>query len=66
MRYEFTVAQRMSDTALAAFPELERSTAPSLGTTLFGPVIDRSHIDGLLARFSDLGLEIVDMHRLPD
>jgi hypothetical protein len=32
----------------------------------FGPVIDRAHLDGLLARFSDLGLELVDMHRLPD
>ena len=66
MRYEFTVSVRMSETALAAFPELERSTAPSAGTTLFGPVIDRSHIDGLLARFSNLGLDVVDMHRLPD
>jgi hypothetical protein len=66
MRYEFTVATRMSDTALAAFPELEPSTAPSIGTTLFGPVTDRAHIDGLLARFSHLGLDVVDMHRLPD
>lgn len=66
MRYEFTVVERMSETALAAFPELERSSVPSLGTTLFGPVVDRAHVDGLLARFSDLGLEVVDMHRLPD
>lgn len=66
MRYEFTVATRMSEAAIAAFPELQRSSAPSAGTTLYGPVIDRSHVDGLLARFSDLGLEVVDMHRLPD
>lgn len=66
MRYEFTVATRMSDTALAAFPELKPSKVPSLGTTLFGRVIDRAHIDGLLARFSEMGLEVVDMHRLPE
>ena len=66
MRYEFTVAVRMSETAVAAFPELRRSSAPSAGTTLFGPVVDRSHVEGLLARFSELGYEVVDMHRLPD
>ncbi len=66
MRYEFTVSSRMSEMALAAFPELQLSAAPSAGTTLFGPVVDRAHVDGLLARFSDLGLEVVDMRRLPD
>jgi len=66
MRYEFTVAARLSDNALAAFPELHVSTTPGKGTTLYGPITDRAHLDGLLARFGDLGLEIVDMHRLPD
>lgn len=66
MRYEFTIASRLSETATAAFPELKVSERPGSGTTLYGPVIDRSHLDGLLARFSDLGLELVDMHRLPD
>jgi hypothetical protein len=66
MRYEFTVAARLSDMALAAFPELYVSATPGKGTTLYGPVIDRAHLDGLLARFGDLGLEIIDMHRLPD
>jgi hypothetical protein len=66
MRYEFTVAARLSQTALAAFPELHVSATPGKGTTLYGPIIDRAHLEGLLVRFGNLGLEIVDMHRLPD
>ena len=66
MRYEFTIAVRLSETALAAFPELHVSAMPGQGTTLYGPIIDRAHLDGLFNRFGDLGLEIVDMHRLPD
>lgn len=66
MRYEFNVDSRLTETVVAAFPELKVSERPGSGTTLFGPVTDRAHLDGLLARFSDLGLELVDMHRLPD
>lgn len=66
MRYEFTVAARLPEAAIAAFPELKVSGAAGKGTTLYGPVIDRAHLDGLLARFGDLGLEVIDMHRLPD
>ncbi len=66
MRYEFTVAARLSDTARAAFPELQVADGPRKDTTLYGPVLDRAHLDGLLARFSNLGLDVVDMHRLPD
>jgi hypothetical protein len=66
LRYEFSIDSRLTETAVAAFPELKVSERPGSGTTLFGPVTDRAHLDGLLARFSDLGLELVDMHRLPD
>lgn len=66
MRYEFVVSSRVPDTVAEAFPELTISDRPGHGTTLFGPIVDRAHLDGLLARFSDLGLDVVDMHRLPD
>jgi hypothetical protein len=66
MRYEFTVAVRLPEATIAAFPELQVARASSRGTTLYGPVTDRAHLDGLLARFGDLELEVVDMHRLPD
>lgn len=66
MRYEFVVSGRLTETMAAAFPELKVSDRPCAGTSLFGPVIDRAHFDGLLARFSDMGFEIIDVHRLPD
>jgi len=66
MRYEFTLAHRPSDTVLAAFPELTEAPSVPRPAILSGPVTDRAHLDGLLARFSCLGLEVVDVHRLPD
>ncbi len=64
-RYEFRVAQRLSATAVAAFPELA-VTDGSSGTVLFGPVRDDSELHGILSRLRLLGLTILDVHRLPD
>ncbi|WP_028923841.1 hypothetical protein [Pseudonocardia acaciae] len=66
MRYEFTLARPLSMTARAAFPELKVSMVDPRGTTLYGAVQDRAHLDGILARFRNLGLELIDLHRLPD
>lgn len=66
MRYEFVVTGRLSETAVAAFPELKRAERSGSDTRLFGPVLDRAHFDGLLARFSAMGLDVLDIHRLPD
>jgi hypothetical protein len=66
LRYEFVVTGRLSETVTAAFPELKTSERSGSDTTLFGPVIDRAHLDGLLARFSEMGLDVIDLHRLPD
>jgi hypothetical protein len=64
-RYEFQVAERMTDRAAAAFPEL-RVASDAPGTTLFGVIRDRSELHGVLDRFHLLGLTIIDVHRLPD
>jgi hypothetical protein len=64
-RYEFRVAQRLSPTALAAFPELTLVDDPS-GTVLFGRLRDDAELHGILARLQLLGLTILDVHRLPD
>jgi hypothetical protein len=64
-RYEFRVAERLSATARAAFPELAVTEAPS-GTVLFGAVRDDAELHGLLARLHLLGLTILDVHRLRD
>jgi hypothetical protein len=64
-RYEFRVAEPLSATATAAFPELVVTHGPS-GTVLFGPVRDDAELHGLLSRLHLLGLTILDVHRLPD
>jgi hypothetical protein len=56
----------VSDDVLASLPELAATPYPTGGTVLFGPVQDESDVSSLLARFSDLGLSVVEMRRLPD
>jgi hypothetical protein len=64
-RYEFRVAERMTPTALAAFPELQLADGP-VGTVLFGSVPDRWQLHGILDRFHLFGLTLLAVHRLPD
>jgi hypothetical protein len=64
-RYEFRVAQRLSATAVAAFPELSVSDGAP-GTVLYGPVRDDAELHGILARLQLFGLTLLDVHRLPD
>jgi hypothetical protein len=67
VRYEFLIPVRLSDTARAAFPELNAGAAPTGGgTALWGPVHDNAELAGLLARFATLGLTVVEMRMLPD
>jgi hypothetical protein len=66
VRYEFLVAGRLSDTVLAAFPELQSSRGAVGGTALYGLVEDSAHLHGLLNRFETLGITIAEMRQLPD
>jgi len=66
VRYEFLLRGRISETVRAAFPELEAADAPTGGTALFGPIRDKAHLRGLLARFDELGLTVIEMRQLPD
>ncbi|MER7000792.1 hypothetical protein [Streptomyces sp. NPDC000410] len=65
MRYEFRVTGGLSKAVTEAFPELEKVPAPPQ-TLLFGPVTDEAHLYGLLARFQDLGIRVVEMRQLPE
>jgi hypothetical protein len=65
-RYEFLLPGRVSDTVLAAFPELTARLSPVGGTVMFGPVTDGAHLHGLLDRFQTLGLTVVELRQLPD
>jgi hypothetical protein len=65
VRYEFRLAERLSPTARAAFPELTQGAA-SGGDLLFGPVTDQAHLHELLARIQTLRLTLTELRRLPD
>jgi hypothetical protein len=66
VRYEFVIAGSVSVTVQAAFPELTTTKSPGGGTAMYGAVDDAARLRELLARFDDLGVEVVEMRRLPD
>jgi hypothetical protein len=64
MRCEIRVEGHLSETLAKAFPELGH-VVMSGQTVLFGPVLDESHLYGLLARCRSLGLHVMEMRQLP-
>ena len=64
-RVEFLIDGHLSDATLARFPELEAARGPAGGTVLYGSVVDRAHLDGLLARFRSLDIAVVEFRQLP-
>lgn len=63
---EFLVDGTLSEAALASFPELSVQRGPAGGSLLFGTVVDLAHRDGVLARFRDLGISVVEFRQLPE
>jgi hypothetical protein len=62
--YEIRIKGRLSDSLLAAFEGLSATVEP-VETVLHGPVQDQSSLHGLLDRIQALGLELVEIRRLP-
>jgi hypothetical protein len=62
--YEIRIKGRLSDSLLAAFEGLTASVEPA-ETVLHGPVRDQAALYGLLDRIQSLGLELVEVRRLP-
>jgi hypothetical protein len=62
--YEIRIKGRLSDSLLAAFEGLTATVVP-VETVLYGPVPDQSSLHGLLDRIQSLGLELVELRRLP-
>jgi hypothetical protein len=62
--YEIRIKGRVSDSLLAAFEGLTATVEP-VETVLHGPVQDQSSLHGLLDRINSLGLELVEIRRLP-
>lgn len=66
VRYEFLLAGTVSDRVSASFPELEAKPGPAGGTVMFGLVSDSAHLHGLLDRFQNLAISVLEMRQLPD
>ena len=64
LRYEFRVRGRVGE-HLADALGLDAEVEP-VETILSGPVTDQEALHGLLGRLQELGLELVEVRRLPD
>lgn len=62
--YAFRVVGRLTPMVVGALDSLEVSTAAT-ETVLVGHVNDRAELHGLIARFEALGLELIELHRVP-
>jgi hypothetical protein len=63
-RYEIRVRGRVSDATLSSFEGMDFDVAPA-ETVLHGPVADQAGLHGLLDRIQALGLELIEVRRLP-
>ena len=61
--YEFRVDGRLTDQVREAFCDMRIEEAAS-GATLYGDVIDESHLLGIMAQCRTLGLVVVSAHRV--
>jgi hypothetical protein len=63
-RYEICVGGRLGDTIRSAFPGL-RTRAKGGDTVLSGVFTDQAALYGVLAQIEALGLELIEVRRLP-
>jgi hypothetical protein len=63
--FEIHIKGKLSEATLAAFEGLQYSVQP-IETVLCGPVPDQAALHGLLDRIQSLGLELVEVRRLPE
>jgi hypothetical protein len=63
-RYRICVRGRLGETIRSAFPALQ-AQASGGDTVLTGPLPDRAALYGVLAQIEALGLELLEVRRLP-
>ena len=63
-RYRISVRGHLGETIRIAFPGLEAETIGG-DTVLTGPLPDRAALHGVLAEIDALGLELLEVRRLP-
>jgi hypothetical protein len=64
-KYEFRIRGRLSEPMLERFETLE-SDLDRVETILHGPVRDQAELHGIIDRVQSLGLELIEIRRLPD
>jgi hypothetical protein len=64
-KYEFRIRGRLSEPLLESFDSLQSDVEP-VETVLHGPVRDQAELHGIIERVQSLGLELVEVRRLPD
>ena len=62
--FEFRVRNRLGETMLGAFPGLQAETSGK-DTLLRGTLPDQAALHGVLAEIEALGLELIELWRLP-
>jgi hypothetical protein len=63
--YEIRIRGRVSRSLLKSFEGMTSEVEP-VETVLHGPVRDQSELHGLLDRIQALGLELIEVRRLPN
>lgn len=64
-RYEIRIRGRVSEETAFAFDGLALTVRP-VETVLHGEITDQAALHGLLDRVADLGLELIEVRRLPE
>jgi hypothetical protein len=65
--YELRIRGRLSSTLINEFEELSLGTSVEpVETVLAGPVEDQAALHGLIRRIEALGLELIEVRRLPN
>ena len=64
LTYHIVVRGHLGATALRAFPGLRAETRDR-DTLLSGPIADQAALHGVLAQIEALGLELLEVRRLP-
>jgi hypothetical protein len=63
-KYEFRIRGRLSAPLLERFDSLESDMA-RVETILHGPVRDQAELHGIIERVQSMGLELIELRRLP-
>jgi hypothetical protein len=62
--YEIRIRGRVTEPLLASFEGMSSELEP-VETVLHGPVRDQAELHGLIDRIQALGLELIEVRRLP-